>query len=689
MERSYSSLRNLRPSPLFLLVLWIFAQSPNALASSARRSPVESSLQQQSAAAQSTQETTPLELGKPVERELSGGQKHIYQLALTEGQYANLTIEQRGIDVSVRLSGADGKLIAEFDSESRNQGPENIEFVAAAAGTYKLEVTPTAKGASANRYEVRLSEARAATERDRSLFEALKFFAEAASLYRAMKYADALLPAERAAQIFEQTLGAQSQDFARALNYVAHVHLANKDYAKAEPLYLRALEIRERVSGAQHPDVAASCHAIANFYNTQREAAKAKPFIQRALTIREKLLDSNHLHTGQTLFSYASILFNLQEYAPAEELYLRAISVLEKAVGDDEPRFSAALHGLGYLYDTTGDFIKAEQIYQRELASREKAKGKDSLEAAYALNYIARTHFLQGDYDKAEAFYQRTFDIYRNKNDESGTLIALGNLALIHHARGDYERAETVYKQLVERREKAATPNQGQIAHDLLNLGVINNDKGDYASAEQYLTRSLAIVEAILKGTLLERMQANIFSGLAFTNIGKGDYATAEQLCRRALTIYEKIYGPNHLYIAVVLRYLGRIAYLKGELAGAVPFYRRALAISEKSQGVNNPNLPDTLKSLADIYAARGETAQALEFQGRANVLGEYHLTLSLATGSERQKLIYLAASASNINRNVTFNLRYAPTDHRAAEMALTTVLRRKGRVLDAMTDTL
>src|SRR5688572_26740862 len=50
-----------------------------------------------------TQEPTTLELGKPVERELSGGQEHSYQLALTDGQYASVVIEQRGIDVSVQL----------------------------------------------------------------------------------------------------------------------------------------------------------------------------------------------------------------------------------------------------------------------------------------------------------------------------------------------------------------------------------------------------------------------------------------------------------------------------------------------------------------------------------------------------------------------------------------------------------
>ncbi|HKC89085.1 MAG TPA: hypothetical protein VKG02_24085, partial [Blastocatellia bacterium] len=60
-----------------------------------------------------------LERGKPIERELAGGQSHSYQLSLDAGQYAGVVVDQRGIDVVIRLSGPDGKQIAEFDSESR------------------------------------------------------------------------------------------------------------------------------------------------------------------------------------------------------------------------------------------------------------------------------------------------------------------------------------------------------------------------------------------------------------------------------------------------------------------------------------------------------------------------------------------------------------------------------------------
>jgi hypothetical protein len=40
-----------------------------------------------------------LEEGKPIERELSGGESHSYRLNVTTGQYARVVVEQKGIDV--------------------------------------------------------------------------------------------------------------------------------------------------------------------------------------------------------------------------------------------------------------------------------------------------------------------------------------------------------------------------------------------------------------------------------------------------------------------------------------------------------------------------------------------------------------------------------------------------------------
>jgi hypothetical protein len=94
-----------------------------------------------------------LELGKPIERELTVGQSHSYQMTLAAGQYVRLAVDQRGIDVAVKLFELDGKQATEFDSESRRQGQESVSWVAEAAGSLRLDVVAKQKDAVVGRYE--------------------------------------------------------------------------------------------------------------------------------------------------------------------------------------------------------------------------------------------------------------------------------------------------------------------------------------------------------------------------------------------------------------------------------------------------------------------------------------------------------------------------------------------------------
>src|SRR5262245_11368220 len=81
-------------------------------------------------AAQSVQESISLEPGKPVERELSGGQSHSYKITMIPGQYLHVVVEQRGIDVAVALFTPDDKKIGEVDSEKATVGSESISAIA-------------------------------------------------------------------------------------------------------------------------------------------------------------------------------------------------------------------------------------------------------------------------------------------------------------------------------------------------------------------------------------------------------------------------------------------------------------------------------------------------------------------------------------------------------------------------------
>src|SRR5262245_23989308 len=102
-------------------------------------SPVQATAGERGAR-QSAQESDALEPGKPTERELSGGQSHSYKITVGSGQYLQIVVDQRGIDVVVELFRPDGQKLSEEDSPNGTGGPEIVSVITEAAGTYRIEV---------------------------------------------------------------------------------------------------------------------------------------------------------------------------------------------------------------------------------------------------------------------------------------------------------------------------------------------------------------------------------------------------------------------------------------------------------------------------------------------------------------------------------------------------------------------
>src|SRR6185295_1090873 len=98
-----------------------------------------------------------LEPGKPVERELKTGETHVYQIALGVGQFLDAAVNQRGVDVVVRLFAPDGSKLAEIDSPNGEQGDEPVVVESKTSGTYRIEVSPLEENAK-GKYEIRINE---------------------------------------------------------------------------------------------------------------------------------------------------------------------------------------------------------------------------------------------------------------------------------------------------------------------------------------------------------------------------------------------------------------------------------------------------------------------------------------------------------------------------------------------------
>jgi CHAT domain-containing protein/Tfp pilus assembly protein PilF len=546
-----------------------------------------------------------LEPGKPIKRDLAGGQQHTYQIRLSTDQLMRMVVEEHGIDVVVQAFGPDGKQIAWFDSESRPGGQESVSLVAEAAGDYRLVVQPKRNVASAASYEIRIEELRAATENEHALQKALKQHEDARNLGRAGRYDEVLPLLESVLETRRRILGTNHRSIAAVLFDLALLNRLKGDYTNAESLYRQALDIQEKVMGPDHPNVAATLREIAVIYDIKGHYKRAEPLFQRALAISEKELGPNHPSVADILDSLAIVYSHQDDYTMAEPLFQRALTIREKALGPEHLNVGNSLNNLALLHADRGDYAKAEEIYQRSLAIREKALGPEHPTVANSLN----------------------------------------NLALLHTDRGDYAKAEPLLQRALTIKEKVLGPEHPTVAYSLNDLTEIH--------------------------------------------LNRGDYVRAELVCKRALAIREKALGLEHPLVTDTLINLAIIYKTRGDYAKAEPLLNRALTIRERVLGGHHSKVAESSNLLAMFYAAKGDIGRAVTFQSRANAVSEHNLALNLTTGSERQKLAYLAILSEQADRTISFHTRYLPDDLTARDLAATIILQRKGRALDAASQNL
>ena len=106
-----------------------------------------------------------LRTGQTIERTLKSGESHNFTVSLQENWILQLGVQQRGIDVVIRISSPEGRT-RDFDSPTGDQGVENVSFIATSAGQYTVSVSPLVHSGTesfSGRYELKVLDCRAAT----------------------------------------------------------------------------------------------------------------------------------------------------------------------------------------------------------------------------------------------------------------------------------------------------------------------------------------------------------------------------------------------------------------------------------------------------------------------------------------------------------------------------------------------
>lgn len=485
-------------------------------------------------------EGQPLAVGIPLQRNLKGGEQHVYRLHIEKGQFVHLIVEQKEIVVGVTIFDPEGTPV--YDIPRQLYGTEPILFLAEREGQYRVEIRSGEATVPAGSYEVTVKALRAQTPQDRSLVQAHGAYKAGLQLSQ-MNTREALLK-------------------------------ALEKYQAASQYYKEAGD-RDGEALAQN-----------NLGQIQFAFGNLKPSLD-AFHQADLLIDPTDTRAkAGVLLNLGVVQEALHETQTARATYLRALEVLNGSTMPDIE--GIVLNNLGMLYchlseyqEALNCFQQALKLLQAEVGRRMQRQqpGQDVVySVATTLNNLGLVFAELGNLEKATDYYQQALSLYSfstNPNAKAYPLINLGNLLVttqtnksenLKKALKYYDEALPLIHLMGERLKEASLLN---------NQGTAYLRLGDWLKAEEQSVKSLTLATQLGDRKLQGHALINL-GGIAFE---QGDFPKALDFLTRAQELNRSVKDRGGL--AVTLYYLARLETQRKNLSAAKSFIQEAIELSE------------------------------------------------------------------------------------------------------------
>jgi CHAT domain-containing protein/Tfp pilus assembly protein PilF len=465
-----------------------------------------------------------LEPGKPVERELAGGQSHQYRIELPAGQYLHVVVDQRGIDVVVALLGPAGNRILEVDAPNGAWGPEDMAAVVDAEGSYRVAVQSLDKNVPAGKYEIRVVESRAATQQDRQRLRAKAAVAQGKDLLTKRSAASLKSALQKGGEALAQFRAAGDESGqATALDLLATANWMSGNAREALGQMEQMVALLRKLG--QEEDLSAALNNLNVLYSNLGMAERALDTSREALALVRKL----HNRGGEAfvLGNIGVIYYHLGEYEKALE-YLEQARPLDKEL--NLSAYPAVLGNLSAVYSALGDHQKAEEYSEQALAIHHRTKDRNE---ASDLNSLGLEYIETGQKQKALDYLQQALAMAQATGARDTETAALHNLGLYYSRQDDHAKSLEYYSKALDIETQTGVPH-GQAA-TLNSLGEANMDLRNFKSAADRFQQGLTLSRALGDRRIEERILYN--SGILA--VRQGDLPLARTQFEAALAVAE------------------------------------------------------------------------------------------------------------------------------------------------------
>jgi CHAT domain-containing protein/Tfp pilus assembly protein PilF len=506
----------------------------------------------------------PLTGGLVQERELRGGETHVYPVDLQAGQFLRVKVQEQGIDVAVRLLDPTGAVVTGVDSLSiyLADSLEDLAVLPQVTGRYLLEVGSQNRGARPGRYELEVAALRPATGGEDALrTEAVR------AVWDAFHPAPETQALERALGLWER-LG-ERRRMAEALFALGELRSLHPDeFATAAEDFLRSAVLwREQPDRGAKNWASSALNKSAGLLRALGRPGEARKRYEEALAITGSLDDAQI--QAISLSNLAMLAVDQGEFQQGITAFLESLQRAREA-GDRVAQIKT-LNNLGYAYDQLAEGQKALQSYRQAL-DLAQAISNARLEAT-VLNNLGETYLALGDWETALKHFRQALPVIHrlgDRSEEAKTLINAGQtfqrLKRFDEARKSFDQALALARALkdpetqtfalahqaslfvklrqparaVEPAQQALRLTQGFPDREisvLYTLGDAHREMGELRSAQEELERALSLAHD--RGD--RSFEAEISLTLAKIARDRGDLTAALDRAHSAVGIIESI----------------------------------------------------------------------------------------------------------------------------------------------------
>jgi tetratricopeptide (TPR) repeat protein len=384
-------------------------------------------------------------------------------------------------------------------------------------------------------------------ERDRALAAEQQAVAEKANAQAALRFllSDVLEQADpsrepdrdlkvrtlldRAASRLEEKKGMPPLVEAAIRQTMGRIYLRLWELGSAGRQLLQAYTLQREYAGEDHPDTLTTANYVAWTYCLERDFSKAEPLFLRVLDGRRRLLGDDHPETLQAMHHLGILYVFWDEPDRAEPLFVKALQTALRVHGDREPATLALLHGLGGSYLYQGRYAEAEPLLEKALEGFQTVMGERHSGTLRARRALAMLYLDTRRLAQAERQASETYPTMRAVLGDlhADTLSSQWVLATVYLEQGRRAEAEPLLREFREKCRLRQDYLPPFVLWGMIEVGEALLRQRDFTEAESFLRLYLDLEGK--KPPDSWRWSAAV-SALGACLLGQEKYAEAEPL---------------------------------------------------------------------------------------------------------------------------------------------------------------